>query len=539
MDLKFTVDQSVEHVQAGEILSGKLIITQKASSKTYKASDLAIYFRGKEYTSVEYTESTGSGKDQSYTTSTAHAKCQIMRVNLNCQTDRIIQHGKLLPGGHTIPFRFQVPTGIPSSMYVSDGRRDSAKIAYCLRAVLKGSGIFQDHQSRLEIKVLAQAQSIRTVPAMIPPRWQKITSWGCIKKGDMTFGVKCMDTQLNPGQKVLLKAAMVNDSMAGIQQIDINLRQITQMQAGSHGHTKCHIASSSRHSQDHHKILDKDSLKISRKNKVSRRQTNIQNLHHILDADDNGQCCELYIPLDVDNTYVGQYITNKHDICVRFSTDSGFTNPEVYIPVNITLASSGFDETSFDPSIPVAEAFPVYPMAAAEPIYDLDENNGSSYALASAPPTNPSYANQLPNTDDSGQTPSLQLLLMKMSQSVDDLSILEHRVLRGDRSEWRAIFANLSPQDYGLILEQVDLTINVVPIATLLASRCETFTCAHVVSVLPHADSNTRTTMVEQLLPYCSDLEENQALIVGMLSDWDQMVIKSVLQAALEKSSRS
>ncbi|CAB9531990.1 expressed unknown protein (Partial), partial [Seminavis robusta] len=220
--------------------------------------------------------------------------------------------------------------------------------------------------------------------------------------------------------------------------------------------------------------------------------------------------CTIEIPpaTGVADTRCGTLIQVTHHVSIQLNTKVFFTNPGFKFPIKIV---QGAIPTSYQEE-KLAEEIPNCP-----PVDDNHHHPSSEKAMLE------------------------DLITKVMSQSTDDLHIIEERL---PEPKWNRIFAALTPYDFGRLLEQVHLEVNLIPVATLLASRLtqELFSCSHIVAGLPHTTTATRCTFVEQLLPYCHDLQDNYTLITKntlLLSQWERLAIEPAVQEALEHAKKS
>ena len=562
MRLEFQVDQGTDPScssvhQAGKIVSGNLHIHNENPSMQIHARGLSLYLRGKEYTRVTYR----SGKH----TRTAHGKHQIMRLNLQIPRallSTILVDGKVQPGHHIVPFQFQLPTGIPSSVSLKYAGSNSARIIYCLRAVLEGSGMLQDYQGRQEIKVEAASMIETSVPFLQQPMTVPLFKNCCMARGELTFGAKIEDTQLIPGQQIQVKVAMVVDSRKAVHAIQGVVQQKISYKAGAHSksNTNTLIKRSSPCGHSSQPKMGKDKLEQKLQD-TNRKSTNYQSiLLQLNDPHSNAAttptCSLPPIPTAALPTYQGQLIQISHFLLVTVKTDSGVTDPTFAVPLKISRADRSSsapageilasnptitEASNNDDNLPVAYAQPAYMYESPRAFNpDYTPSSASSLSRPLPPAINPAYTDQLPQMDLRTTTgpgvkpPSLAQLLELMSQSVDDLAIVEYRA---SRPEWNSVLESVTPSQFGQIMAQVNLDVIEINVALLLAASIgkgsHAFTCQHVVEGLTHISDTNKASFVEHLIPYCQDIRDNHSRIIHELSDWDVVVTQPAFQQAL------
>lgn len=102
--------------------------------------------------------------------------------------------------------------------------------------------------------------------------------------------------------------------------------------------------------------------------------------------------------------------------------------------------------------------------------------------------------------------------------------------------EWRPVFYQLTPEEFGLMVSYVNLDHDQPKVSAVVAAQIyleATFTCQHVISALQNAADWTRTSLVQQLLPFCSDLLGNHHLLTQTLTQWELTVLASDFETAL------
>eukprot|EP00797_Seminavis_robusta_P028100 Sro539_g162810.1 Arrestin domain containing (329) ;mRNA; r:20951-21937 len=319
-------------------------------------------------------------------------------------------------------------------------------------------------------------------------------------------------------------------------------------QAGSHSDTSrtklcIHVVPT----DESHNKLDKQALKQKMQDANREHNNNLVILQSL--NNDDAWLTLPPVPETAFNTYQGSLIRITHKLRIKLGTTSNHTNPELFVPVKIATGvtpSGSAPQTNPELHIiPVAPALPIpnnnHSDPPMNPNYyqnpsnddDIDIDIPTVHVVA-PPDTNPDYNNQLPTMDYPGSPPSIDQLVELMTNSVDDLAIVQLRVTN---AAWDPVFANLSPTDFGRILQMVHLDVNEIPVARTVAahvtSNNNNFTCQHVAAALPFCSEYSKSTMVEQLIPFCVDLPQNHSQITRQLSDWDKMATDAAIQNAI------
>jgi len=124
--------------------------------------------------------------------------------------------------------------------------------------------------------------------------------------------------------------------------------------------------------------------------------------------------------------------------------------------------------------------------------------------------------------------PCYENLVREMLASLDDLNII---MTRSEDPEWRMIFCSLTAEQFGNLIAYVNLDFDQPKVAVWLASHLCTeassssFTCEYVAAAVSNTADWNRITMVQRLLPFCSDLQEKKSLITQVLTPWELTVL--------------
>lgn len=320
---------SNQQATAGGILHGSLSL---CVARSVQAQRLEVYFRGKEYTSARVQ----SGKN-SHTVTDKH---QIVRINIPANdANRIIrQNGWKLPTGvYEIPFSIRMPSNLPSNAsFQGSGYSEHARIEYCLRAKLNGSGIFQDYQARQGVRFHARAEPIQTIPRRVPPQLHDIRFLKLSKQGLAAVGAKADDSLLIPGQRVRIDLAIDNASGATIHSIRVVLREKVIWKAHHYMRfTKKNLLGVSKNTSAQLKKLNPELLEANRRN-LNRKERSLQKISEQLITRD-GLISLLLPPLPASshNSHMGSLVTVTHELKVTLETKQWCSNPTLLIPVRI------------------------------------------------------------------------------------------------------------------------------------------------------------------------------------------------------------
>jgi hypothetical protein len=480
-----------------------------------------VQLLGFEKASVKYTSTNGKHT----TTHTAHAQRCLIHSNLPVSQSTMILNGRISPGKYILPFDIELPRFLPSSVRESGGGTDGrCEIVYTIKAILKGSGMLYNYQCNRIIVVKAQPLENLVQPFEGEPSSVKVKFCCCFNRGTMTVGAHMEDTVLEKGQTAKLSLSCRNNSTESVEKVEAKLVQITRWYAG--GHT-----------DEQKRILQEmsfDTQGLDRKIKMLERgQSEREDQVQILEELRRGANSHMVtMPPGALNTYEGQVMSIKHELRIKVITSFCIDNPRVVIPMR--TGESGNASTSHPP--------------ASAPHADLTESailpqgfSGgavqSSVVYVSSGQVHTGGAamdgeNEEFVIEAVGEAApiSLETLFKEMTDSVADLEIVCRRIAD---SSWAPIFRTMSSTNFGKMIKLVDLDFDQPNVAVVVAEQIPNVTCQYVVAAVRAASKWNRPTMVEKLVPFCTDLVTNQQIILAELSDWDKIVTERVFDKAL------
>lgn len=135
-----------------------------------------------------------------------------------------------------------------------------------------------------------------------------------------------------------------------------------------------------------------------------------------------------------------------------------------------------------------------------------------------------------------GRTVNVQWVFERLLQELDG-SIHDYEVVSTKLRDpaYKEFFTMLTPNEFRSVIGHVSMS-HQVQVALLLAKqmvRTSSFTCAHCIGALQKTSDYFRANMVETLLPYCSDLRSNFAIIKKELNEWEQVITSRAFKSAL------
>ena len=468
---------------------------------------------------------------------TKDASARILSIEIPVGSQDMISEKKIEPGKYKLPFEIELPASLPSSMHTYEDR-NRAEIVYSLEAQLKGSGYFKDYKTSKDIDIDAQAldeESMVKIPYEVKPDTMPIKIGYCKNAGDMTFGCLLDNTVSACGKSLQVTFACRNESTVEISEVRAKLVQIVRTEAAGveHEHEKTLYKQTFGSWQGLNKITAEEQQ--SRQAGQGNRDTTSQKDQVWNELQEGKHQVTINIPRHATPTYEGDLIQVRHEIRVRVVSNLMFNSlapcPKIVISVQI------FDAPDKDTAIPEFD-IPVWAQDVANFVM-------GSLATANAQNVNWETTANASSSDEpdivveaeadtpatQSKTPSVPTLLQMMDKTNNHIALIQQVMVNPN---WHPIMKGLSASDYGSILKKIQMDFQKPPNAILLASHITRFTCAHVVESLSCPEW-MRTTMVESLVKFCVDLQENRGLIESKLSDWEKEQLKDALNGTGKK----
>jgi hypothetical protein len=447
---------------------------------------------------------------------TKEASRPVLRVEVPVGTQDMIDSKKIAPGKYKLPFTLDLPASLPATMDVYEDL-GHCEIAYEIEAHLEGSGYFKDYKTSRPVYIHAKPPDEDMVPVPFegPPETMPIKILCCYHQGDMTYGGRMDNTVLGGGQSAIVTMAGVNNSLLQVNSVVASLVQTTTWEAG--GHTQQYekmLFTRDFGEWEDLQAITNDEFEQS-KSLGGDRENEKQKIWQDLKA--GSHKITIQVPTSVTPTYEGELVKVSHVLRVRlisqFYFDCIAPCPKLEIPLQILAASDEvlasmpaivLPQFAYDAALIVASAVTVanhQMIIGGMQIEDEEEIV---------------YTEPIAEGD-----PSIAVFIEAMKKTA------QHHIFVIQKTQdpnWRPIFSTILANDFGAVLAEVDLDFRKMDVAITLARECTYFTCAHLVAGVKTCPDWMRASMVGQLLPYCKDLQENQALIQNELSEWDRTV---------------
>ena len=170
----------------------------------------------RERSKVRYTTTVSDGDGKSHTeTRYSYSDGRILQMDINLGNIHSPSVGKR----YRFPFQVQLPSDVPSSMYVAENhsRGGFCTINYKIKAELKGQGgMFGMLKDEQLIDVKSLPVSTQPVPNLIPPITQNVHFLCCFNVGRITMGARVENTRVGIGESAVIDFACQNQSRQNV-----------------------------------------------------------------------------------------------------------------------------------------------------------------------------------------------------------------------------------------------------------------------------------------------------------------------------------
>ncbi|CAB9511815.1 expressed unknown protein [Seminavis robusta] len=229
-------------------------------------------------------------------------------------------------------------------MYINTGQ-GYARVCYCLKAVLGGVGTFSaTNRALLPVQVMANSGELKEAKRVVQPRTAEISRL-LLSKGDIDYGAKVLNTNLEPGKEVQVQIALVNNSRASLEEVQVQVQKVIQWSAHGQYRTAQQTISEATFPARHFTRCQKLG-KVTMAKKLQETNRHKKNFNDILRAlhetdetrgrrGNAGSWCRLPIPADTHETFRGTSTEISYNLQVTLKTKAGFSNPEFTVPLNI------------------------------------------------------------------------------------------------------------------------------------------------------------------------------------------------------------
>lgn len=547
---------------AGQPISGSVYV-QSETNVSSQVISADAYISGKERSRVRYTERQGytdsSGKRKSRSvTRYRHAERQIIHMAINLGN---VSTGVEAGARYRFPFQIQLPSDLPSSMYISEnnaGRHGGGhgEISYKIKAELKGNRWFGNHKVEQAINVISEPLPMQPVPNLVPPIVKDINYFCCIHVGTITMGARVANTRIGRGETAIIDFACKNQSLRGIKQAEVTVKEEARWTAGGkHNYNSRVIAHQTFRETERWEKMSKEEMKELKARSRSQTDSYRDHCHGMLEVihaaiHDGEHRALVNIAPSSLQSYNGALIQVSHCLKIKVFTSGSCTdNPTIKIPMYVGTPSSLLLQPE-QPHSTVAEqpptvtaiampsAPPLQPMPTPAPSAPPDEwvNAVTATPVVVGQSTAVVGGTAIWEAEGDGTepynpqeeyiamavaevVPSLPNLLKEIEYSVSPLSTVRKRI---DEDEWKhRVFNVLTPSGYASVVKAVAIEFDQPDMAALIAPEVSNYTHEYIIAALRVVSDWLRTPLLSKVLPLCSDLSENANKIKAELTDWE------------------
>jgi len=488
--------------------------------------------------------------------------------------------GSLPPSTSNLTARFQSLTGN------KEGFRVQYKLVASIpRKFKKVDWTSMETKATTEIvEVRAAPQPAAPHPCLIQPVVQDIK--GILHtKGAVTFGARIEDSELAPGETLRVTLAGRNHSTAEIKKVGIELVEELVWEAsfregqsksllrraaeGAHWiynecfgeGNKTYVARDATFEQSSETVLCKldnvdlpgvdqakktrADVRASAKEKTATYVQDYPEIYSQLKGSANS--VSLKIPLEAKMGYSGRLIKVNHFLRISLQTGLFVSDAHLIIPIRITAppeapkrlhsgaaqeqqdrieaydtssqASNDSHEPAIDPSAKASDKFQAPLTKTSDEMIFVGKE--AQCMIGKKPVAEWILPNEILQEK---KVPSMNNLFRFMKESINACDLL---VRRTKDAAWAEFFGAISAEDFGRIVAWVPSDFDRPRAAAVLApflNQAQGMDCAYAAAAVRNTGTWNRSTLVEKLLPLCTDLAESSAVILEELNGWEEMV---------------
>jgi hypothetical protein len=520
------IDQ--ERVIAGSRISGKVYLS--VLKETVDCTSLDISLQGLERTRVQYTTTTGTGKNRKRTKRIARATAIIFSQDAQMAS---FPQGFIPRGNYEYNFSFMIPPGMPSSMFTKGS--SCCSVSYEVTARLhRVSMLTWTVMHTCAVDVVARTSTVGNTPCMrfIEPLVVPINGFFCFPKGHVICGGSVSSSVITPGVVLNVNYAILNRSTTNINGVHINLTETIRFRAKGHHSTKL----ISLFSTNIMAVAGDSALAAQEeKSKVSDDfSAALREVGNILSS---GRCsAPVTVPGTMRESYEGALISVKHRLTITISTPGGINNPmlctylfaqgcDALLASALPAESGDEQEGHEDGDNDAAKAWKPDPYIGGLP---ADWSPVLSGGIDLSPPQyaapfeteegiyKPVYTVPLNSGEVGGASGQWDAL----SSSYDQVG--ELRAWLGSHNA-----DELSPADMHTIFSTTRSCIDQLMMAELLTDKLSSIMCAHVAAVASGSNQMMKRDVVERILSKVPVVDKSNCSVVeAQLSRFDFVMIE-------------
>lgn len=309
--------------QAGEVVKGRIYLN--VVKESVSCNEIFIKLVGVENTSVEYTTTSGTGKNRKTTHHTAHETHTIFTADsaLHSYTGGLVKKGN-----YEYPFELSLPPTLPGTV---NGAAPSAKysINYTLEARLQRHGTLTwDVTNKIYLYIVDKQVVVPLTPKYVEPSLKKINFLCCISSGTMGLGSKVNTTSAYSGDNIVVTYDVGNYSTSRIKAMQVSIVQSSFVTAQGHSDRSYTTLSSTRIEaceltnvtpKNDGQVYDFERIR----NEMAASLMNDTNLMNIT------------IPEGTKHSYDGCLFHIRHSMHIKICTPFCVDDPEIAIPLKL------------------------------------------------------------------------------------------------------------------------------------------------------------------------------------------------------------
>uniref|UniRef100_A0A7S4HXA3 Arrestin C-terminal-like domain-containing protein n=2 Tax=Odontella aurita TaxID=265563 RepID=A0A7S4HXA3_9STRA len=384
-------------------------------------------------------------------------------------------------------------------------------------------------------------------PVMVEPVTKLIANAMRSSKGSITFGVRVSNAHIGRGEDLELRIGCRNDSTVNVERVQAKVKEKVEWM-GAKESTKEDILAIPSIVPDAEGLGKKSKTELKEKKKAGVDDNYLDIFGEITSSSNDDKLIKLRIPATSRDTFKGQIISVKHILVIKIKTKWGVDDPKIEIPLKVgsravdeaheptvrlpppvPLPSTSGEDISGDVQpLPAPVAVPIG-WAASEkslriiaPKESIVVGGAAFDSSNNGEPVSSDPVVPVPSPKPPDQ-PTLDNLLAKMVSSVNDYELISAKL---EDPDWKGLFSSLTPEHFGSILAQVNQDFDEPRVAALIAHAVGNgaFSCNHCVAALKACAEWNRIAVVQELLPFISDLSSGMAIIESELTPWEKIV---------------
>eukprot|EP00543_Licmophora_paradoxa_P004328 CAMPEP_0202456868 /NCGR_PEP_ID=MMETSP1360-20130828/14025_1 /ASSEMBLY_ACC=CAM_ASM_000848 /TAXON_ID=515479 /ORGANISM="Licmophora paradoxa, Strain CCMP2313" /LENGTH=519 /DNA_ID=CAMNT_0049076811 /DNA_START=23 /DNA_END=1582 /DNA_ORIENTATION=+ len=474
----FFIDLHHPIYQAGSRLRGHVFL--RCEQENFEAKSLEVYIEGRERVELRYEDKHNL---------VHHAKSRRPLIDLVLEVtsfqDFLTHNGTLPIGMYAFPFEIQLPPRLPTSF---DRDYEYGMIEYVIEATVKGCEYPHQYKALRPLTVCGKPLPEDPLPYknvlacdMRNPHMKKVST--VFGVGLLMVGVLLRDTLLGRGEVTRFALSCRNRSQFVILHIQIEVMQ--KMVFKAKGKTE-------------EMDLVLHSFKFGLFDGVERNNKGKHSIKNDLKAINSeleafAHSFHFTMPKNARETYSGMLIRVRHEIVVSFATNSKKESwPRITIPIRVGAPGMERHKQLKREKPPywshTAVARPIRAgnertVLGGKPVHHDDSKFRQTKKVLVPKKRKASFIN----------------LLKDLRESIDPKSLIQEH---SSQDGWRDILIQLTPEEFGAILEVLHGSFDEIHVAIYLAEIIEEFSADHLIDGLKHVRDSHRIPFLTKGIPH-------------------------------------